>query len=494
MNKIRVRFPPSPTGNLHIGNARTALFNFLFARHHQGTFVFRIEDTDPLRSKEAYIANEIEAMEWLGLDWDEGIEKGGNFGPYRQSQRFSLYLEVAQKLIQEEKAYPCFCTSEEIAFEKQQAEISGIGYSYKGKCRNISSSEAQKRISLNVPHTVRFKIPCIESVQVHDMIRGSMTFPLKGIDDFIMIRSDQTPTYNFAVMVDDALMNISHVIRGEDHLFGNTPRQVLLYHALSYPVPTFGHMPMILGTDKTKLSKRHGAFAVTDYRCMGFLPEAITNYMALLGWSPGNDIELMSMHEMITSFNIEKVQSSPAVFDFEKLQWFNSQYLRNKPSKALIHIISQEIENAGNVFSNYTQDELEQMMDALKSYCTILTDIPQLISTFENYNGISEKNIPHLDKLETPLLFDALINAIKQIPSWSTDHIRQLIKDTGKAIGVKGRLLFHPIRLALTDQDEGPDLNLIIYVLGKEKTIKLIQKALKCLDEHVHAKEGNDAG
>lgn len=485
MSQVRVRFPPSPTGKLHIGNARTALFNYLFARHNKGQMVFRIEDTDFARSKDEFVQNEIDAMKWLGLQWDEGIGVGGAYGPYKQSERISLYLEAVEKLLKEGKAYYCFCSPDELELERNLPESDKNAFKYSGKCKTLSTSETQKKLDLKMPHTVRFKLPELEFIEVNDLIRGNMRFPINSLDDFILLRSDGTPTYNLAVMIDDAQMKISHVIRGEDHLFGNTPRQLLLYQALSYDIPFFGHMPMILGSDRSKLSKRHGAFAVTDYRQMGFFPEALNNYMALLGWSPGNDIEFMSMDEMISLFDISKVQLSPAVFDFDKLKWFNGQHLRKKNSNTIIRSISELNSNDEQMESKYTAQELEQIFEGLKHYAVLLTDIPEMISSFDAYQGIHLDNIAHIDSEESKKLFTLLIDKINKLNDWTTESIKQLVKLSGKELGIKGRALFHPLRISLTNTEEGPDLNVIIYALGREKVLHLLQKALTMIREEV---------
>jgi len=483
MSQVRVRFPPSPTGNLHIGNARTALFNFLFARHNHGKMIFRIEDTDFARSKDEFVQNEIEAMRWLGLEWDEGINIGGDYGPYKQSERIPLYLDAITKLLNNNKAYYCFCTQEELELERNLPESDENAFKYSGKCKALSASEIQKKLDSKVPYTVRFKLPDIEYVEVNDMIRGYMRFPIKSLDDFILLRSDGTPTYNLAVMIDDALMKISHVIRGEDHLFGNTPRQLLLYQALSYDAPQFGHMPMILGTDRTKLSKRHGAFAVTDYKQMGFFPEALNNYMALLGWSPGNDIEFMCMNDMISLFDISKVQLSPAVFDFDKLKWFNSQHLRKKDACSLIDSVLAINPTFKELEHNYSKHELEEIFEGLKPYAVLMTDIPEMINSFEAYKGVEASNIAHINSEDSVKLFNHLIDKIKQTTEWTTEAIKQLIKTSGKELGIKGRALFHPLRISITNTEEGPDLNVIFFALGKEKLVQLLNKALSMIRE-----------
>ncbi len=480
--KIRVRFPPSPTGNLHIGNARTALFNYLYARHYGGDFIFRIEDTDALRSMDCFVQNEIDALRWLGIEWDEGIEKGGSFGPYRQSQRIDFYMEFVQRLLLNQNAYYCFCSPEELEQERKLLDDeNAYAYKYAGKCRYLTQKEIENNKARNIPYTIRFKLPDIEKVEVNDLVRGPVQFPVDSLDDFILVRSNGMPTYNLAVMVDDATMNITHVIRGEDHFFGNTPRQILLYSALSLPLPSFGHMPMILGTDRSKLSKRHGAFAVTDYKSMGFLPEALNNYMALLGWSPGNDLELMNMDELIQYFDLEKVQSSPAIFDFNKLKWFNGQYLRKKDSQELVDMIENLDEEYLNIPYRNQKNDYLKMVDGLKHYAILLRDIPNLIKDIESYSGLQRDKISEMDTLNALNLLKELIEQFKICDEWSPEAIKNIIRSVGKKMNIKGKMLFHPIRLFVTNTTEGPDLNIIIFIKGKEKVLKLLEQAFDLL-------------
>ncbi len=322
-DKVRVRFAPSPTGHLHIGGARTALFNWLFARHNKGTFILRIEDTDRTRSTEDYIASIIEGMKWLNLDWDEG--------PYRQTDRFDVYRRYTEKLLDEGKAYYCYCSPEELEQRRQEALAQGKSPKYDGRCRDLREPVAGRK------PVVRFRMPLEGEIVVHDLIKGEIIFDNKLLDDLIIMRSDGTPTYNFTVVVDDVDMNITHVIRGDDHL-NNTPKQIHIYSALGYQIPLFAHLPMILGSDKARLSKRHGATSVIAYRDMGYLPEALVNYLVRLGWSYG-DQEVFTINELIEHFSFENVGKSAAVFNPEKLLWLNSQYIMNSSSAQLAELV-----------------------------------------------------------------------------------------------------------------------------------------------------------
>lgn len=317
---IRVRFPPSPTGFMHIGNVRTALFNFLFARKNNGKFILRIEDTDKERSKKEYEDDIIEGLKWLNINWDEGPDIGGPYGPYRQSERLEIYKFYINKLLEEDKAYLCFCSEEEIEKDREEMLKKGLMPKYSRRCRNLSKEQIEEKLKENPNPVVRFKTPLTGEVIVEDELRGNLTFPIENLDDFVIMRSDGMPTYNFAVVIDDALMKINYVIRGEDHLHGNTPRQILLYQSLNFPLPKFVHLPMILGEDHTKLSKRHGSVSLRDYRNEGYLPEALVNYMALLGFSPKTkEKEIFSLQELIEEFSIENLSKSNAIFSPSKI-------------------------------------------------------------------------------------------------------------------------------------------------------------------------------
>ena len=480
MERIRVRFPPSPTGFLHIGNARTALFNYLFSKHHGGDFVFRIEDTDTERSKEDFVENEIESLKWLGLKWDEGPEIGGKRGPYRQSQRLDLYIKYVNELLESGKAYYCFCTSDQIDEDRKKSMETGEAAKYSGRCRNLSKDVINNNIKNNIPYSIRFKLPDNEEkIAIIDLIRGEMFFSVKELDDFIIIRSNGIPTYNFAVVIDDHLMEITHILRGEDHLFGNTPRQLLLYKALNFRIPHFAHFPMILGSDKTKLSKRHGAFAVTDYKNLGFLPQAIVNYMALLGWSPKNDREFFELDELIEFFDITNINLSPAVFDYEKLKWFNAEYLRRKTGKELLSYIKGDLEKEKLISDDKIDiDRIEQTIELSKSHFTLITDILPYLKNIWNYNGVNKENLNMFNLQEAEIIINSMINKINEISGWNVENIYLIIKSTGKENNLKGKSLYHPLRICITNEEAGLDLNIIIFLLGKKRILEIFEKVL----------------
>ncbi|MBQ2763508.1 MAG: glutamate--tRNA ligase, partial [Firmicutes bacterium] len=337
-NNYRLRFAPSPTGPLHIGGARSALFNYLLAKKHGGTFLVRVEDTDLERSSKESEENIKDSLRWLGMDWDEGIDVGGEHGPYRQMERLDIYNAAVQKLLDEGKAYYCFCSEEELAKEKEEQQARGEMPKYSGKCRHLTKEQQQELLDKGIKPVIRFHVPEGETVVVDDQVRGEVTFETDGIGDFIIVKSDGIPVYNFAVVLDDVTMKITHVIRGEEHL-SNTPRQLMLYDALGYEKPKFAHISLILGRDNegklTKMSKRHGSTSVVAYKEQGFLPEAIDNFLALLGWAPGGEEELFTLEQLTQEFSLDHVSKSPAVFDIEKLKWINGMYIRKASGERL---------------------------------------------------------------------------------------------------------------------------------------------------------------
>ena len=346
MENIKVRFAPSPTGPLHIGGARSALFNYLLARRYSGKMVLRIEDTDLERSSRESEENIIESLKWLGLDWDEGPDVGGEFGPYRQTERLQIYTEMAQKLIDQGMAYRCYCSEEELEEQRQAFIAKGELPRYSGCCRNLTKEQEEKYLSEGRKPVIRSKVPKDQMIIINDMVRGTVNFESNGIGDFVIVKSDGIPTYNFAVTVDDHLMQISHVIRAEEHL-SNTPRQILIYEALGWEKPTFAHISLILGKDKTKMSKRHGATSVVQYREQGYLPEAVVNFLALLGWAPGGEEEIFTMEQLIEQFSLDRVAKNPAVFDMDKLRWFNGYYIRQSSVERITDLALPYLKEAG---------------------------------------------------------------------------------------------------------------------------------------------------
>lgn len=339
MSEVRVRFAPSPTGYLHIGGARTALFNWLFARKMGGKLILRIEDTDIERLKEDSVSQILTSLKWLGINWDEGPEAGGEYGPYYQSERFDIYKKYAQQLLDEGKAYYCFCTTEDLAAQREKQRAAKQPFRYARTCRDIPAEEAKARIAAGEPYSIRIKIPAEGSITVHDLIHGEVTFNMDQFDDFVIVKSNGIPTYNFAVCVDDHLMGITHVLRAEEHL-SNTPKQLLVYEALGWEPPKFGHMPMILAMDRSKLSKRHGATSVEEFRSQGYLPEAIINYLTLLGWGPGDEREIFTLEETVKLFELEQMSKKAAIYDTKKLTWMNGQYLSELPLEKFCRMLS----------------------------------------------------------------------------------------------------------------------------------------------------------
>jgi glutamyl-tRNA synthetase len=463
---IRVRFAPSPTGHLHIGGARTALFNYLFARHHQGAFILRIEDTDRTRSTEEYIDSIIEGMKWLNLDWDEG--------PYRQIERFDVYRGYAEKLLQEGKAYYCYCSPEELEQRRKEALAKGKSPKYDGRCRDLKKPMPERKPA------VRFRMPQEGDTIVNDLIRGRVIFDNTHLDDLIIMRSDETPTYNFTVVVDDVDMNITHVIRGDDHL-NNTPKQIHIYNALGYEVPLFAHLPMILGTDKTRLSKRHGATSVIAYKEMGYLPDAIVNYLVRLGWSYG-DQEVFTRDELIKYFSFENVGKSSAIFNSEKLLWLNSQYIMSlKPEElaelVMPFLVREKIIEEGQIIDKgwlskaiFTLQErsktLIELASSLRYY--IADDIEYDLKAKEKF--LNEKNLSNLIEVEEDL---------KNLNNFIASEIEKVFKSIVERKNTKLGNIAQPVRVAMTGKTESPGIFDVLEIVGKEKTLKRLGKAIK---------------
>ena len=474
---IRVRFAPSPTGYLHIGNVRTALFNYLFTKRHNGTFILRIEDTDFDRVKKEYEESILEDMKWLGLIWDEGPDCGGNYGPYRQSERLNIYKELADKLLKEGKAYKCFCSEEELNKKRKESLLKGLPPRYDGKCCNLSSEEIVSYEQKGIKPSIRFKVDS-GLIEFEDTVRGKMTFKGSDIGDFVILRSDGVSAYNFAVTVDDDLMKITHVIRGEDHL-SNTPRQILLNQAMGFDSPRFAHLSMILGHDKSRLSKRHGAESVKELREEGYLPEAVINYLSLLGWSSEDGREIMPLNDIIKNFSIERVSKSPAVFDIKKLRWINSHYIKNKDIAELTELCIPFFKKAGMRMETVERQWLYKVVDAIRDNIETLSDIDKYAGIFFDelppYPSPSEKWELGVETVEVLKLLKEMIEAEKGITEDIADKIISGIKEK---TNLKGKKLMMPIRIALTGKTEGPELKKIMNVLGKERIIKRVNNVI----------------
>lgn len=465
---VRVRFAPSPTGHLHIGGARTALFNWLFAKQNRGSFILRIEDTDRARSTEAYIQSIIEGMQWLNLDWDEG--------PYRQTERFSVYQTYTETLIKQGKAYYCCCLPEELEERRKEALAQGKSPKYDGRCRGTAEPPP------GTNPVVRFMMPQQGETVIHDLIRGKIVFENAQLDDLIIRRSDGTPTYNFTVVVDDVDMLITHVIRGDDHL-NNTPKQVHIYSALGYAVPSFAHLPMILGSDKTRLSKRHGATSVTAYKEMGYLPEALVNYLARLGWSHG-DQEIFTRDEMIEFFSFEHVGSSSAVFNPEKLLWLNSQYIMKTDNQALAETVLPFLRSAHIIGENQDIDitwlakAVGTLRERSKTLVELANSLKYYISDEIEYDPKAQKKFLTAETL--PYLKEVM-DSLKQTDVFLADKIQRNFTEIVEKNSIKLGSLAQPVRVAVTGRKESPGIFEVLEVLGKEKAVKRLEQACRII-------------
>ncbi|MBU0477405.1 glutamate--tRNA ligase [bacterium] len=482
MKNARVRFAPSPTGSLHLGNVRTAIFNWLFARHAKGTFILRMEDTDKERSTPESVSLILESLRWLGLDWDEGPDVGGDFGPYYQMQRLDKYKKYIDILIKGNMVYPCFCTSERLAEMRLQMQKQKLPPRYDGKCRNLSKEEIEHLISQGTKHVLRFKVPAAGITEFKDLIHGGISIDNSVLDDFIIVKSDAGPTYNFACVVDDIEMKITHVIRGDDHI-SNTPKQIAVYKALGITSPVFAHIPLILGPDKAKLSKRHGAASPLEYRDMGYLPHALLNFLTLLGWAPGDNREVMSRDEIIESFSIEKINDRNAVFDSQKLDWMNGVYIRKMPLKKLVGIALEELKKAKlikdtkEVDINKTTKIVGLIQERLKKF----SEIPQLINYFFMDTPIYEEKAVNkfLKKDGVSEMLQELGRVIEGVKSFDIETLESVVRAFIEKKGLKPGDVIHPVRVALTGRAASPPIFDVMNVLGKQTCLKRIKKFLK---------------
>lgn len=482
MSSVRVRFAPSPTGPFHIGGARSALFNWLFARRYGGKFIVRIEDTDMERSTKESEENILAALRWLGMDWDEGVTVGGPHGPYRQTERLGIYREYIEKLLQDGCAYHCYCTEEELAAEREALLRKSEMPRYMGRCRNLSPEERAALEASGRRPVIRFRVPEEQVIQVNDLVRGEVSFECKDIGDFIILKSDGIPTYNFAVVIDDYLMSISHVIRAEEHL-PNTPRQVLVYQALGWPLPEFAHVSLILGKDRSKMSKRHGATAVEQYQEKGYLPEALDNFLALLGWSPGGEEEILTMESLQQQFSLERVAKSPAVFDLDKLNWLNGHYIRQTPLERITDLSVPYLEKAGYLSTPLSQEQYEWVklvVDAVREYLTCVSEITEHVAFFFAETVAAEESDAQevLAGEQVPTVLAALREKIAVVGEVTALEAKSALKGVSKETGFKGKQVFMPVRVALTGSTHGPDLDRVIMILGKETVCNRLTKAL----------------
>ena len=469
---LRVRFAPSPTGQLHVGNARTALFNWLLARGSGGTFILRIEDTDTERSTRESEAAILRDLRWLGLDWDEGPDGGGTRGPYRQSERLHLYQSYAKELVGADAAYYCFCSTAQLETERQEAVAAGRPARYAGTCRRLSRDQAAQRLAAGERPAIRFRVPEARDVVFNDVVRGDVRFHTDVIGDPVIVRADGHPAYNFAVVIDDALMEITHVIRGEDHI-SNTPRQILLYEALGFTPPVFAHLAMVMGPDHSPLSKRHGATSVAEFRSKGYLPEALVNYLALIGWSPGNDDELLPIDELAKRFALDHVGHSAGMFDEEKLAWVNRHYLKQADSKRLAELSlpyfqaarpGMEPDEAGREFIASTMPMVSASVDRLNQ-------VPARLAFLFDYDAETVLREPKLlEEMRSGAarsVVTALAEVLAESPRLDRERFRAVANKVKARCEQKGKALFHPIRVVLTGRAEGPELDLAVPAIDR---------------------------
>lgn len=467
---IRVRFAPSPTGYLHIGGLRTALFNYLFARHNNGRFILRIEDTDKSRQVGGAVEDLISTLKTMGLDYDEGPDAGGNYGPYIQSERLGIYRDYAEQLINQGDAYYCFCTPERLEEVRKIQRAAGKQTQYDRFCRNLPQSETTQKLGDNIPHVIRLKVPLGKEIKFDDLIRGTVKIESDNLDDQVLFKSDGYPTYHLANVVDDHLMEISHIIRGEEWLT-SVPKHILIYRALNWEVPKLAHVPLILNPDKTKLSKRQGDVATEDFLKKGYLPEALLNFIALLGWHPGEgeEREIFSKEELIKLFSLERVNPAGAVFNREKLDWMNAQYIKNCDIERLTQLSKPFLQTDDS-------EKRRRIIEVLRTYIYKLDELPDKAAIFFRRKDLNETQKQFLKSKDSEIIIESLKNKLSSVNSITHDNFKPLLNEISRETGIKGKALFHPVRLLLTGEEQGPDLNSVAYVLGKEEVISRLQQ------------------
>ena len=472
-NVVRVRIAPSPTGYLHLGTARAALYNWLFARKNNGKFILRIEDTDIARSSKEMVTSILDGLSWLGLDWDEG--------PFFQSDRLDMYKEYANKLFEEGKAYYCYCTPQELLERREKAKSEKRDIKYDRHCLNLNEKERKRYEDEKRPRALRFLVPKGET-SFNDIIHSVIKRDNREIEDFVIMKSDGTPTYNLAVVIDDYEMGITHIIRGEDHI-SNTPKQILLYRALNLTSPKFAHLPLILGEDRSKLSKRHGAVSVTQYRDDGFLPEALFNFLALLGWSPGGGREIMSSEEIIENFSLERINKRGAVFDIGKLEWMNGVYINSITNGELLDRVIPFLFKKGWVDKDFSKERREYLMRfvaLMKKRMKKLTDFVLFGSYFfEEVKEYEEKGVKKHFKGDTPVYLEALVKILEETGDFTKENLENIFRTLAEKLGIKPAKLIHPVRLAVTGMTVGPGLFEILETLEKNLIIKRLTEAIK---------------
>ena len=486
MTKVRVRYAPSPTGNLHIGNARTALFNYLFAKHYGGDFVLRIEDTDFKRNKEEGERSQLKYMDWLGLDYDEGIGKEKEFGPYRQSERIEIYQKYAEQLLAEDKAYKCYMTAEELEAEREEQVANGLPPRYSGKHAHLTKEEQDQFEKEGRKPSIRIRVPQDRTYSFNDMVKGELSFEGKDFGDFVIVKNDGVATYNFAVAIDDHLMEISHVLRGDDHV-SNTPKQLVVYEALGFKPPIFGHMTLIVNENKKKLSKRDETIIqfIEQYDDLGYLPEALFNFITLLGWSPEGEQEIFTREEFVKIFDEKRLSKSPAFFDNNKLTWINNQYIKAQPLERIVNLALPFFVKEGVA----TQEEVdnnrawfEKLISLYQPQMSYGAEIIELTKQFfiEEIK-FDEEELEILKQDTTVAVFEDFLEKLEVAGDFTSESIKTLIKTIQKDTGVKGKNLFMPIRIASTGSMHGPELNTSLELLGRDRVVARVKAALELI-------------
>ncbi len=488
--QVRTRIAPSPTGPAHIGTARTALFNYLFAKQNNGKFILRIEDTDKERSEQKWTDEIIEELKWLGISWDEGPDISGEFEPYKQSQRLDIYKKYLEQLLIEEKAYYCFCTEEELEAKRQEQMGRGLAPKYDGKCTHLSKEIVDKNIAEGKSSVIRFKVQN-KKVKFDDLIRGQVEFDASLLGDVVIAKNLSSPLYHFAVVVDDFLMQISHVIRGEEHL-SNTPRQILIQEALGFYKPIYAHLPLMLNLDKSKMSKRQGDVAISDYHKNGYLPEALINFMVLLGWNPGTDKEMFTLAHLVKEFSIEKVQKAGAVFNVQRLDFLNGLYIREKAIDKLTELCIPYLKESGLlVEGQFSQNKLQEIVEVSRTRMKKLSEISSLSDFFFSNKLIYDKDLLQWQKAEDEAIKESLMfsrNILLENKTWELKDLETELFTGAEKFNLqkgypeknKGYLLW-PLRVALSGKSTSPSPFEIAYILGKEKTLKLVDEAIKII-------------
>ena len=486
MTKVRVRYAPSPTGNLHIGNARTALFNYLFAKHYGGDFVLRIEDTDFKRNKEEGERSQLKYMDWLGLDYDEGIGKEKEFGPYRQSERIEIYQKYAEQLLAEDKAYKCYMTAEELEAEREEQVANGLPPRYSGKHAHLTKEEQDQFEKEGRKPSIRIRVPQDRTYSFNDMVKGELSFEGKDFRDFVIVKNDGVATYNFAVAIDDHLMEISHVLRGDDHV-SNTPKQLVVYEALGFKPPIFGHMTLIVNENKKKLSKRDETIIqfIEQYDDLGYLPEALFNFITLLGWSPEGEQEIFTREEFVKIFDEKRLSKSPAFFDNNKLTWINNQYIKAQPLERIVNLALPFFVKEGVA----TQEEVdnnrawfEKLISLYQPQMSYGAEIVELTKQFfVEEIKFDEEELEILKQDTTVAVFEDFLEKLEIAGDFTSESIKTLIKTIQKDTGVKGKNLFMPIRIASTGSMHGPELNTSLELLGRDRVVARVKVALELI-------------